>query len=68
MADAKDHVRVAPLGGSGEIGKNLYVIEHDDKIVLIDCGVTFPNADQLGVDSSCRTSRTSKNGRTMCWP
>lgn len=50
MADAKDTVRVAPLGGSGEIGKNLYVIEHDGKIVLIDCGVTFPNADQLGVD------------------
>ncbi len=34
----------------GEIGKNLYVVEHADRIVVIDCGVTFPGPDQMGVD------------------
>ncbi len=43
-------LRVIPLGGVGEIGKNMYVVEHDDRIVVIDCGVTFPSPDQLGVD------------------
>jgi ribonuclease J len=45
-----DAVRVIPLGGAGEIGKNMYVVEHDDRMVLIDCGITFPKNDQMGVD------------------
>lgn len=43
-------IRVIPLGGTGEIGRNMYVIEHDDRMVVIDCGVSFPKHDQLGVD------------------
>lgn len=43
-------LRVIPLGGVGEIGKNMYVVEHDGRIVVIDCGVTFPGPEQLGVD------------------
>jgi ribonuclease J len=43
-------VRVIPLGGAGEIGKNMYVVEHDGRMVVIDCGVTFPKHDQMGVD------------------
>ncbi|HWH13925.1 MAG TPA: ribonuclease J [Miltoncostaeaceae bacterium] len=43
-------VRVIPLGGTGEIGRNMYVVEHQDRMVIIDCGVTFPKPDQLGVD------------------
>ena len=40
-----------PLGGTGEIGKNMYVVEAaDGRMVVIDCGVTFPNHDQFGVD------------------
>jgi ribonuclease J len=43
-------VRVIPLGGAGEIGKNMYVVEQGDRMVLIDCGITFPKNDQMGVD------------------
>ena len=43
-------VRVIALGGTGEIGRNMYVVEHEGRLVVIDCGVTFPKPDQLGVD------------------
>jgi ribonuclease J len=43
-------LRVIPLGGVGEIGKNMYVVEKDGRAVVIDCGVSFPSHDQLGVD------------------
>jgi ribonuclease J len=43
-------VRVVPLGGAGEIGKNMYVVESDGRMVVIDCGITFPKNDQMGVD------------------
>jgi len=43
-------VRVAFLGGLGEIGRNCMVIEHDDKLLLIDCGLMFPDADMHGID------------------
>jgi ribonuclease J len=39
-----------PLGGVGEVGKNLYVIEQEGRLLVIDCGVTFPTPDQMGVD------------------
>ncbi len=50
QAPAAGLLRIVPLGGSGEIGKNMYVIELDGDMVVIDCGVAFPTADQLGVD------------------
>jgi ribonuclease J len=43
-------LRVLPLGGLGEIGKNMTVIEQDGKIVVIDTGLMFPTADMLGID------------------
>jgi ribonuclease J len=43
-------LRVMPLGGLGEIGKNMTVIEYDGKIVVVDTGLRFPAPDQLGID------------------
>jgi ribonuclease J len=45
-----DSVRVIPLGGLGEIGKNMTAIEHRGKIVVVDCGVEFPRDEMLGID------------------
>ncbi len=43
-------LRVIPLGGLGEIGKNMTVVEFDNDIVIIDCGLGFPEEDMLGID------------------
>ncbi len=46
----EEHIRVIPLGGLGEIGKNITAIEYKDEIVVIDCGISFPEEDMYGVD------------------
>ena len=43
-------LRVLPLGGLGEIGKNMTVLEYDGRIVVVDTGLRFPTADMLGID------------------
>jgi ribonuclease J len=43
-------LRVLPLGGLGEIGKNMTVVEYDDRIVVVDAGLRFPTADMMGID------------------
>jgi ribonuclease J len=43
-------LRVLPLGGLGEIGKNMTVVEYDGAIVVVDCGLRFPTAEMPGVD------------------
>jgi len=47
---AKNRIRVIPLGGAGEVGRNMWVLECGDEILLLDCGVMFPEAEMLGVD------------------
>lgn len=45
-----DSVKIIPLGGLGEFGLNMMLIECGDAAVAIDCGVMFPGADLLGID------------------
>ena len=45
-----EKLRVIPLGGLGEIGKNMMALEFDDDIIIVDCGVQFPEEGMLGVD------------------
>ena len=47
---SEEKVRIIPLGGLGEIGKNITAIECDNEIVIIDCGVAFPDEEMYGVD------------------
>jgi ribonuclease J len=47
---AKNRLRAIPLGGAGEVGRNMWVLEYGEEILLLDCGVMFPEADMLGID------------------
>ena len=46
----KDKLKIIPLGGLQEIGKNITVFEYGDDIVIVDCGLAFPEDDMLGID------------------
>ena len=46
----KESLRIIPLGGLGEIGKNITAIEYEDEIIVIDCGIPFPDEDMYGID------------------
>jgi ribonuclease J len=47
---AKNGLRVVALGGLGEIGRNMTVFEHDGRLMVVDCGVLFPEEHQPGID------------------
>ncbi|QTE29300.1 ribonuclease J [Pengzhenrongella sicca] len=46
----KGGLRIVPLGGLGEIGRNMTVFEHEGRLLIVDCGVLFPEEHQPGVD------------------
>ena len=46
----KPNLKIIPLGGIEEIGKNITVFEYEDDIIVVDCGIEFPTDDMLGVD------------------
>lgn len=50
MASKKPKLKVISLGGLQEIGKNITVFEYDNDIIIVDCGLAFPEDDMLGID------------------
>lgn len=47
---AKSKLRIIPLGGLGEIGKNMTLFEYEDEMIIVDCGLAFPEDEMLGID------------------
>ncbi len=45
-----EEIKIIPLGGVGEIGKNMYIVEVDEDIFVIDAGLMFPENEMLGID------------------
>ena len=49
-ANTDTPLRIIPLGGEGEIGKNMYIFEYGSDIVVVDCGLMFPDEEMFGID------------------
>src|ERR671921_2202667 len=47
---SRDEIKIIPLGGVNEIGKNMMLYEYDERILIVDCGVMFPDEELPGVD------------------
>ena len=46
----KSNIKIIPLGGLHEVGKNITVFEYENEIIVVDCGISFPEDDMLGID------------------
>ena len=47
---SKKELKIIPLGGLGEVGRNMMVYEYDRQILVVDAGLMFPENDMLGID------------------
>ena len=59
----KTPLKIIPLGGLDEIGKNCTVYEYEDEIIIVDCGLAFPDDEMLGVDMVIPDLTTKKKSR-----
>jgi len=50
LAVKKPKLKIIPIGGLGQIGKNITLFEYNDQIVILDCGIAFPDDEMLGID------------------
>ena len=50
MNKTQQKLNIIPLGGLGEIGKNMTVFKYGDDIIIVDAGLAFPEDDMLGID------------------
>ena len=50
MSKEQEKLRIIPIGGLGEVGKNMMVYEYNGQILIVDAGLMFPDNDMLGVD------------------
>jgi ribonuclease J len=50
MSKDQEKLRIIPIGGLGEVGKNMMVYEYNGQILIVDAGLMFPDNDMLGVD------------------
>lgn len=57
-------LRIIPLGGLGEIGKNMTALEYENDIIIIDCGLTFPDESMPGVDSVIPQTKYLEDNRS----
>ncbi len=47
---SQDFLKIIPVGGMAHIGKNMLVLEYDEQLLIVDCGLMFPDSDMLGID------------------
>src|SRR5512137_1747023 len=50
MSNNQEKLRIIPIGGLGEVGKNMMAYEYNEQILVVDAGLMFPDNDMLGVD------------------
>ena len=60
-------VSIYALGGLGEVGKNMYCIENEETIIIIDCGVRFPGVEFPGIRVRRALSIPRSRGRRWLW-